>query len=116
MAQQFAYGVMHQQWAEAAISDAESLARTVSDVQLADELGFDSFMFGEHHFPRGKAFPGRIPFPEHVVAHLAALTDRIKLGTGVKVLSIDKVWRTVESMLTLDLISGGRTFFGLGAG
>lgn len=110
------HGVMHQQWADSSVTDAESLAQTVTDVQLAENLGYSSFMFGEHHFPAGKSFPGRIPFPEHVIAHLAAVTERIRLGTGVKVLALDKPWRTVESMLTLDLLAGGRAFFGFGAG
>ncbi|WP_459984888.1 LLM class flavin-dependent oxidoreductase [Nocardioides sp. AN3] len=106
---------MHQQWASAAMSDRESVEQTVADVELAEELGFDSFMFGEHHFPKGD-FPGRIAFPEHVMAFAAARTERIKLGTGVKVISFEKQWRVVESMLTLDLLAQGRTFYGLGAG
>ncbi|MBO9523431.1 MAG: LLM class flavin-dependent oxidoreductase [Nocardioidaceae bacterium] len=106
---------MHQQWASAAMSDRESIDQTIADVVLAEELGFDSFMFGEHHFPKGD-FPGRIAFPEHVIAFAAARTGRIKLGTGVKVISFEKQWRVVESMLTLDLLAEGRTFYGLGAG
>lgn len=97
------------------MSDRESVEQTVADVELAEELGFDSFMFGEHHFPKGD-FPGRIAFPEHVMAFAAARTERIKLGTGVKVISFEKQWRVVESMLTLDLLAQGRTFYGLGAG
>ncbi len=115
MADVSSFGIMHQQWASAAMSDAASIEQTIADIELADRLGYDSFMLGEHHFPKG-TFPGRIAFPEHVMAFAAARTAQIKLGTGVKVIAIDKAWRIVESMLTLDLLAGGRTFFGLGAG
>lgn len=115
MANISSFGVMHQQWASASMSDAESMAQTIADIELADRLGYDSFMLGEHHFPKGK-FPGRIAFPEHVLAFAAARTGTIKLGTGVKVIAVDKAWRIVESMLTLDLLAEGRAFFGLGAG
>lgn len=115
MASISSFGIMHQQWASSSMSDAESMEQTIADIELADRLGFDSFMLGEHHFPKG-TFPGRIAFPELVMAFAAARTSQIKLGTGVKVIAVDKAWRIVESMLTLDLLAGGRTFFGLGAG
>lgn len=110
------FGIMHQQWAEQSVSDAEQMRGTLEDIVLAEELGFASFMLGEHHFQSDALFSGRVPTPELVLAQAAGSTGRILLGTGVKVLALDPVWRTVESMLTLDLLTGGRTFYGLGAG
>lgn len=111
------FGILDQQWSERSLSDREQLVRTLGDIELAEALGFDSYMLGEHHFRKPDApFPARIPWPELVVSHAAALTDRIRLGTGVKVLALDPPWRTAEAMLTLDLVTGGRSFYGLGAG
>ena len=110
------FGILHQQWGLRADSDADLLRETLEDVVLAEELGFSSFLFGEHHFQSAAPFAGRVPVPELVIARAAAGTDRIRLGTGVKVLALDAAWRTAEAMLTLDLVTGGRAVFGLGAG
>ncbi len=103
-------------WAEPSLTDKEVLTMAVDDVQLADELGFDSMMFGEHHFHKTDGYYGRIPVPELLIANLSAQTDHIRLGTGVKVLALDPPWRTAESMLLLDLLTDGRAFWGLGQG
>jgi alkanesulfonate monooxygenase SsuD/methylene tetrahydromethanopterin reductase-like flavin-dependent oxidoreductase (luciferase family) len=110
-------GIMHQMWAEPERTDLDVLAQADTDVHLAEELGFDSFMFGEHHFKRGSAFYGRVPTPELMIASLSATTSSIMLGTGVKVLALDlAAWRSAETLLLLDLIAGGRSFFCLGQG
>lgn len=110
-------GIMHQMWAGSSCTNEELLAQADADVHLADDLGFDSIMFGEHHFVRhDRPFYGRIPVPELLIAGLAATTNSIKLGTGVKVLALDSAWRSAETLLLLDLLSEGRAFFCLGQG
>lgn len=109
-------GIMNQMWAVSECSDLDLLAQTDTDVHLAEELGFDSMMFGEHHFHRDSAFYGRVPVPELLIASLSATTSRIKLGTGVKILALDSAWRAAESALLLDLLTQGRVFFCLGQG
>jgi alkanesulfonate monooxygenase SsuD/methylene tetrahydromethanopterin reductase-like flavin-dependent oxidoreductase (luciferase family) len=103
-------------WAEPSIADRDVLHGAVDDVRLAEDLGFDSVMFGEHHFQQGGEFYGRIPVPELLMANLSAKTSRIGLGTGVKVLALDAPWRTAEAMALLDHLSDGRAFWGLGQG
>ncbi len=109
-------GILHQMWAEAAVSDRACLMDAADDVRLADELGFDSFWFGEHHYNRTKRFFGRVPVPELMIARLAAETRQIHLGTGVKVLSLDPPSRVAEKMALLDILTDGRAEFGFGEG
>ncbi|MFQ3612590.1 MAG: LLM class flavin-dependent oxidoreductase [Cyanobacteriota bacterium] len=109
-------GLFHQMWAHAALSDAEFFAQAITDVRWADELGFDSFWMGEHHLVRNTPFYGRVPIPELMVARLAGETSQIKLGTGVKILTVADPMRFAESITTLDLLTQGRVVFGVGQG
>ncbi|WP_338090942.1 LLM class flavin-dependent oxidoreductase [Pelagibacterium halotolerans] len=108
---------MDQGWAPPEMSDAESIAQTVGTINLADELGFDSAWVGEHHHRRPEAaFWGRVSASELVLAHAAATTSSIALGTGVRVLSTTTALRTAEEMSMLSVLSGGRVDFGIGLG
>jgi alkanesulfonate monooxygenase SsuD/methylene tetrahydromethanopterin reductase-like flavin-dependent oxidoreductase (luciferase family) len=103
-------------WAAASVSDRQCLQDATDDVVLADSLGYESFWFGEHHFNRQKAFFGRVPVPELLIARLAADTKQIRLGTGVKVLPLEAGARFAEKMSLLDLLTDGRAVFGVGEG
>ncbi|BAY34478.1 Luciferase-like protein, subgroup [Nostoc carneum NIES-2107] len=109
-------GLFHQMWASSKVEDREFFAQTIADVQLAETLGFDSCSFGEHHFVREQAFYGRLPVPEVFIARLAAETTKIKLGTAIKILTLENPLRFAEVVSLLDLLSGGRVIFGLGHG
>lgn len=93
------------------LSYGESLRRIVEEGKLADELGVDIIALGEHH---RKEYS--ISSPEMVLAALASVTKRIKLGTGVTVLSSDDPVRVYERFATLDGISNGRAQIMLGRG
>lgn len=103
-------------WAVPGISDRQCILDAAEDVRLAEELGFESFWFGEHHFNRDKMFFGRVPVPELLIARLAASTRRIRLGTGIKVLPLDAAARFAEKMALLDLLTDRRANFGIGEG
>jgi len=109
-------GLFHQMWAHAQTSDAEFYQQVLQEVKWADELGYSSFWMGEHHLVRDQPFYGRVPIPELWIAHLAAETRQIHLGTGVKILTVADPMRFAESMSTLDLLTGGRMVFGIGQG
>ena len=109
-------GILHQMWAEASISDRNCLMDAADDVRLADELGYESFWFGEHHYNRHKPFFGRVPVPELLIARLASETQQIHLGTGVKVLALEAPSRFAEKMALLDMLTDGRAVFGIGEG
>lgn len=79
----------------------------------AEALGFDSAWVAQHHF---HAQEGGLPAPLVFLAHVAARTPRIRLGTGVITLSMENALRVAEDTAVLDLLSGGRLDVGLGTG
>jgi alkanesulfonate monooxygenase SsuD/methylene tetrahydromethanopterin reductase-like flavin-dependent oxidoreductase (luciferase family) len=85
----------------------------VEQVMLADELGYRSVWFTEHHFLPGFSYSSS---PELVLAHLAAKTKNIRLGHGIVLLPfrINHPLRVAERIATLDLLSNGRVEFGGG--
>jgi probable F420-dependent oxidoreductase len=95
---------------------------------LAEERGFESLFFTEHtHIPVNRATPypggGELP-PEYshsrdlfvVLAMAAAVTERIKLGSGVCLVIQHDPIVTAKEVATLDSLSEGRFLFGVGAG
>jgi probable F420-dependent oxidoreductase len=96
----------------------------------AESLGFESFWVAEHlvmpvsystWYARGK--DGKVPEfyaslidPFIALATAAATTTTIKLGTGICLLPERNVIETAKAVASLDLYSGGRFIFGVGAG
>ncbi len=78
---------------------------------LADQVGVDHFVLGEHHRD-----DYAISAPEVVLAAIATRTERITLASGVTVLSSDDPVRVYERFATLDGISGGRAEIQVGRG
>lgn len=111
-------GLFNQMWALAGVSDRTAVAAGLEHIRLADALDFASVWIGEHHVPPGGegSFHGRVPASEIFLAHAAALTKRITLGTGVKILATSSALRCAEEMMTLHLLAPGRFEFGLGMG
>jgi alkanesulfonate monooxygenase SsuD/methylene tetrahydromethanopterin reductase-like flavin-dependent oxidoreductase (luciferase family) len=87
------------------------LSETVQNAVLFEELGFDGFAVGERH---------HVPFlssaPPVVLSHIAAVTSRIRLFTGVTLLSVLDPVRVAEDYATLDHLSGGRVELIIGKG
>ena len=112
-----AIGIMCQMWAAHHVADRDAIRTAIEEICLADELGFNSIWIGEHHHVRTRAaFYGRVPASEIFLAHIAALTSRIVVGTGVRILSTTPAMRTAEEMSLLDLLTDGRAEFGVGLG
>ncbi|GAA2091345.1 LLM class flavin-dependent oxidoreductase [Actinomadura alba] len=93
--------------------EQRSFANVMDQVVLADELGYDTAWFVEHHFTRGFSHSSA---PDLVLAGLSQRTTRIHLGLGVVLLPFQSPIRTAERVATLDVISGGRVEFGTGRG
>jgi alkanesulfonate monooxygenase SsuD/methylene tetrahydromethanopterin reductase-like flavin-dependent oxidoreductase (luciferase family) len=81
--------------------------------ERAEELGFDGVWVSEHHFT---PYGGIQPRPQLMLAHLAARTRRIRLGTAVSLVPFDNPIRLAEDFAFLDVISGGRLDWGVGRG
>ncbi|MBO6419053.1 LLM class flavin-dependent oxidoreductase [Enterococcus gallinarum] len=93
------------------ISYSQSLRNIIAEGKLADEVGVDILALGEHHREEYA-----ISSPDTVLAALAMVTKRIKLGTGVTVLSSDDPVRVYERFATVDALSNGRAQIMLGRG
>jgi len=101
---------------------------TVSLARAIEERGFDSLVIAEHtNIPasRESAYPlgGDLPQqyyrtldPFVTLAAAAAVTSRIELVTGIALLIQRDPIITAKEAASIDLISGGRFVFGVGAG
>ena len=94
------------------VSDGQVVAEEVRLGELADELGFDALWPVEHHFEDYAFCPDNTLF----LAHMAARTSRIALGTGAVILPWNDPLRVAEKIALLDHLSGGRLLFGIGRG
>jgi probable F420-dependent oxidoreductase len=84
----------------------------LGDVELAEELGFDSVMITEHHFTED----GWCPAPLVLAGAIAARTSRVRIGTAILILPFYNPVRLAEDVAVLDVISGGRAVLGVGMG
>lgn len=89
----------------------QTLREVVAEAVLADQVGVDYIGLGEHHRP-----DYAISAPDVVLAAIAGQTERIRLGTGVTVLSSDDPIRVYQRFATLDAVSSGRAEVQLGRG
>lgn len=92
-------------------SHAQAIRCTVDEAVLADQVGIDVVALGEHHKPEYS-----ISSPETVLAGIATKTSRIRLASGVTVLSSDNPVRDFQRFATVDALSNGRAEIILGRG
>jgi len=85
----------------------------LEQVVLAEELGFECFMFNEHHF---LGYGGLVANPAVMLSAAAARTSKIRLGPCISILTVRHPLQIAEDYAMLDAISGGRLEFGIGAG
>lgn len=90
---------------------------------LAERLGYDSLWVGDHVvLPRPRVDPSPMdpddPLLDPLVAlgFLAARTERILLGSGIVILPQRNPLVLAKQVASVDVVSGGRLIFGLGAG
>lgn len=108
--------------------------QTIDPLELAkaaEDLGFESLWFPEHsHIPTDRTTPwggrkGAPDLPEFywrtldqfvTLGAVAAVTSRIKIGSGITLVAQrDPIW-TAKEVATVDRISNGRMLFGIGYG
>ena len=94
-----------------ALTQAQVLRHLVEEAVLADRVGLHFFGVGEHHRPDFS-----VSAPEVVLAAIASVTTRIRLGSAVTVLSSDDPVRVFQRFSTLNAISGGRAEVIVGRG
>jgi alkanesulfonate monooxygenase SsuD/methylene tetrahydromethanopterin reductase-like flavin-dependent oxidoreductase (luciferase family) len=84
----------------------------VEQAVLADSLGYERLWLTEQHLDA----PGRVPDSLQMLAFLAARTRRLRLGTGVLPAAVHHPVLLLESVLQLEVLSGGRLDLGIGSG
>jgi limonene 1,2-monooxygenase len=89
-----------------------AIASDVATIQQLDELGYDEAWIGEHHSCGTEI----IASPEIFIAHAAAQTRHIKLGTGVLSLPYHNPLWVADRAILLDHLTRGRFMLGLGPG
>jgi luciferase family oxidoreductase group 1 len=91
-------------------SAADALAETTELARRADDLGFRRFWVAEHHNIPSVASTA----PEVLIAHLAANTDRIHVGSGGVMLPNHAPLAVAERFGMLEALHPGRIDLGLG--
>src|SRR5579884_1347595 len=89
----------------------------VDTARAADEHGFRAIWTADHLLaPSSYPQFGSVLEPLIVLSHVAAATQRIRLGTSVIVLPMRSPFVVAKQAATLDVLSGGRLILGLGVG
>jgi len=95
--------------------DSERLAyqQTIEQAVAGERHGWDAFWTVEHHFLEEYSHCSN---PEVLYGAIAALTERMRLGFGVRLMPkpYNHPVRTAEAVAVLDLISNGRVDLGTG--
>lgn len=87
--------------------------------KLMDETGWDAIWLAEHHFDHRAPDANYYSITSSihtVAAYVAAITERIKIGTAVVVLPFHDPVIVAEDFATVDIMSKGRLLFGVGRG
>jgi probable F420-dependent oxidoreductase len=96
--------------------------------RMAEERGFECLLFPEHtHIPasRESAWPGGSELPAYYArtydpfvacTAAAAATERLLIGTGICLVIERDPIVTAKEVASVDVLSGGRFLFGVGAG
>lgn len=94
-------------------SEQRAYQQTIEQAVAGERFGWHAFWTVEHHFLQEYSHCSN---PEVLYGAIAALTERIRLGYGVRLMPkpYNHPVRSAESAAVLDLISDGRVDFGTG--
>lgn len=90
---------------------ARTIEEALGQIEYAEELGYDSVWFAEHH-----SSYGMLGSPAVIMAAAAQRTTRIRLGVAVAVLPFHNPVSIAEDYAMVDVLSGGRLDFAVGRG
>jgi alkanesulfonate monooxygenase SsuD/methylene tetrahydromethanopterin reductase-like flavin-dependent oxidoreductase (luciferase family) len=107
------FGIFNLMGAREADKPSQQVFGEVAEqTRIADELGYSIAWFAEHHFSNYCLCAS----PLLMVAHCAASTKKIRLGTAVVVVPLYNPARLLAEIGTADALSNGRLTLGIGAG
>jgi probable F420-dependent oxidoreductase len=111
-----------------AIFPTEAVQSPPEIARMAEERGFECLLFPEHtHIPasRESPWPGGDALPPWysrtfdpfvALAAAARATERLRIGTGICLIIERDPIVTAKEVASVDVLSGGRFLFGVGAG
>ncbi|NSL85452.1 LLM class flavin-dependent oxidoreductase [Chitinophaga sp. Mgbs1] len=88
----------------------EALHESVELAKLADKLGYTRYWLSEHHNTKSLAGAS----PEILIARLAGVTERIRLGSGGVMLPNHSALKVAENFRLLEAMYPGRIDLGIG--
>jgi probable F420-dependent oxidoreductase len=107
------FGVLTGQVRPASAGSVADEYRLMLDLaREAEDAGFDAVWVSEHHGAEDGYLPSTLP----VLAAMAAVTHRIRLGTAVALAPFQSPLRFAEDCAVVDQLSKGRLVVALGAG
>lgn len=89
----------------------QRLKELIEEIKLMDDTGLDFFGIGEHHRP-----DYAVSVPEIILAAAATVTQKIKLGSAVNVISSSDPVRLYQSYAIIDQLTDGRAELVAGRG
>jgi alkanesulfonate monooxygenase SsuD/methylene tetrahydromethanopterin reductase-like flavin-dependent oxidoreductase (luciferase family) len=90
----------------------EVYRRAFDRIDVMERAGYDAVWLAEHHFSTYSVCPSI-----HMMgAHIAARTERLRIGTAVSLAPFYHPLRLAEEVALLDVLSNGRVNFGAGRG
>lgn len=93
-------------------ADHDFIRQEISNLLLAEELGFDSVWITEHHFSDYSMSND----PLQLLTYIAGKTSHVKLGTQCIIVPWHNPVRLAEKIVNLDILSDGRAILGFGGG
>jgi len=103
-------GVLDQSPIRTGGTAALAVAETVELAQACERWGYHRYWLAEHHASRGLAGST----PEVLLAHVAARTSRIRVGSGGVMLSHYSALKVAENFRMLETLYPGRIDLGIG--
>ncbi len=88
--------------------------KTDDVARLMDECGYDAIWLAEHHFQHEgyECLPNVLM----LAVHLVHVTRRLRIGCGFNIAPMWHPLRLAEDFATADILTRGRTIFGVGRG
>jgi alkanesulfonate monooxygenase SsuD/methylene tetrahydromethanopterin reductase-like flavin-dependent oxidoreductase (luciferase family) len=99
-------------WRDRSVPLEDVYARALARVEVMDRTAYDAVWLAEHHFSGYSVCPS-----VHVMGtHVAARTERLRIGTAVTLAAFYHPLRIAEEVALLDVLSDGRVNWGAGRG
>lgn len=103
-------GVLDQVYVSEGRTPYDALQESARLIQAVERMGYERFWVSEHHGMPAIAFSS----PEVLIAHLAAVTKRIRVGSGGIMLPHYSAYKVAENFRLLEGLHPGRIDLGLG--